>query len=276
MSDFKVGDIVVRKSYGEDIYFVITEINQNNGGNPTYTLRGLFTRIEADSSGTDLLKKNSRLVDETKKKFLQEANQTLAARNLSRKINGINRLQGRPGSILHLDSSKEFLDICVNHYKSYEINCQGHTVPESQQPSVVREMLEKYRPDILIVTGHDGLKKGDVDLNSMDSYRTSRYFVQSVIEARKYEPDKNKLCIFAGACQSYFEALIKAGANFASSPGRVLIDCLDPSIVCEKVAITDPRMIVTPWSVARLTKSGTKGIGGINTRGRLKPLTGSN
>jgi len=272
MSDFNVGDIVVRKSYGEDIYFVITEINQNNDGNPTYTLRGLLTRIEADSSGTDLLKKNPRLVDQDKKKFLQEANQALAARSLSRRLYGIKRLQGKPGSILHLDSSKEFLDICVNHYKHYEINCQGHTVSESQQPSIVREMLEKYRPDILIVTGHDGLKKGDVDLNSMDSYRTSRYFVQSVIEARKYEPDKNKLCIFAGACQSYFEAIIKAGANFASSPGRVLIDCLDPSIVCEKVATTDPRMIITPWSVARLTKSGTKGIGGINTRGRLKQL----
>ncbi len=33
-----------------------------------------------------------------------------------------------------------------------------------------------------------------------------------------------KFGYFAGACQSYFEALISAGANFASSPARILID----------------------------------------------------
>lgn len=271
MSDLNVGDIVVRKSYGKDIYFVITGINNNDNGNPTYTLRGLLTRIEADSSGIDLIKQNPRLVDKDKLNYIQKTQHSLAAQTFSRRLYGINRLPGKPGRILHIDSSKEFLEICINHYKSSKIECEGHTVAESQQPSVVRELLTDYKPDIVVLTGHDGLKKGNVDLDSLESYRTSRYFVQSVIEARKFEPDKNKLCIFAGACQSYFEAILKAGANFASSPGRVLIDCLDPSIVCEKVATTDPRMVITPWSVARLTKSGTKGIGGINTKGRLKP-----
>ena len=38
------------------------------------------------------------------------------------------------------------------------------------------------------------------------------------------ERNKNKLAIFAGACQSYYEEIMNAGANFASSPGRIFID----------------------------------------------------
>ncbi len=46
---------------------------------------------------------------------------------------------------------------------------------------------------------------------------------------------KKNTVIFAGACQSYFEAIISAGANFASSPARILIDFLDPIMVAEKL-----------------------------------------
>ena len=31
---------------------------------------------------------------------------------------------------------------------------------------------------------------------------------------------KKELAIFAGACQSYYEAIMAAGANFASSPRK--------------------------------------------------------
>ncbi len=33
----------------------------------------------------------------------------------------------------------------------------------------------------------------------------------------------DELVIFAGACQSHYEEIIKAGANFASSPHRILM-----------------------------------------------------
>ena len=39
------------------------------------------------------------------------------------------------------------------------------------------------------------------------NYRNSRYFAQTVKNARNTENNKN-LVIFAGACQSYYEALI--------------------------------------------------------------------
>lgn len=83
------------------------------------------------------------------------------------------------------------------------------------------------------------IKRGK-EFNNIYNYRNSKYFIQTVKEARRYDKEVNKnLVIFAGACQSYFEALISAGANFASSPARILIDFLDPLIVAEKVAITD-------------------------------------
>ena len=61
--------------------------------------------------------------------------------------------------------------------------------------------------------------------------RNSKYFVQAVLEARKLCPSSNRLAIFAGACQSFYEAIMEAGADFASSPGRILIDFIDPIIV---------------------------------------------
>jgi len=62
---------------------------------------------------------------------------------------------------------------------------------------------------------------------------------------------------------------MKSGANFASSPGRILIHCLDPAIVCERVALTSNTKYVIPEQAIRLTQSGSKGIGGIKTKGHL-------
>ena len=82
--------------------------------------------------------------------------------------------------------------------------------------------------------------KARYEYNDIYNYRNSRHFIETVKQARKFEKvSKKKLVIFAGACQSYFEALISAGANFASSPARILIDFLDPLIVAKNVAETE-------------------------------------
>ncbi|MCI9063484.1 MAG: hypothetical protein HFJ17_02625 [Clostridia bacterium] len=96
------------------------------------------------------------------------------------------------------------------------------------------------------------------------NYRNSRHFIETVKEARRYEKDQNKdLVIFAGACQSYFEALIMAGANFASSPARILIDILDPLIVAEKIATTDKVKYVTIHDIESELRDGKRGVSGI-------------
>ena len=102
------------------------------------------------------------------------------------------------------------------------------------------------------------------------NYRNSRHFIQTVKEARRYdEKHGKKLVIFAGACQSYFEALMDAGANFASSPGRILIDFIDPLIVAEKVAITEKYKYITIDDIEDELRDGKKGINGIGANGKM-------
>lgn len=82
------------------------------------------------------------------------------------------------------------------------------------------------------------IKKG-TGFNDIYNYRNSRYFIKTVNEARRWHKSGKELAIFAGACQSYYEAIIQAGANFASSPARIMIDFIDPLIVAERIATTE-------------------------------------
>lgn len=56
--------------------------------------------------------------------------------------------------------------------------------------------------------------KNGGNYNDIYNYRNSRYFINSVIEAKKAAgPDKD-IVIFAGACQSFFEAIMAARSKF--------------------------------------------------------------
>ena len=73
-----------------------------------------------------------------------------------------------------------------------------------------------------------------------------------------------------GACQSFYEAIIYAGADFASSPGRILIDFIDPLIVAQKIALTGENKFVSATEISEEIKEGAKGISGIGARGKSK------
>ena len=268
MCDLKVGDIVARKSYGGDIPFTIINIISDKREKPVYILRGLLHRIEADSHSDDLIKQNPRYAYLNKQRYFSKVKRQTLSRRFDRGLLPDYRLKGKPGTILHIDSSEDFLDKCLEYYSEAKLKPIGRLAPESEQPNMIRQLLEQYRPDIIVITGHDSLKKAG-DKYNVNSYSNSGYYIQSVKEARRFEPGYDKLCIFAGACQSYYERIMDSGANFASSPGRILINALDPALVAEKIAITDSKMVVRPEEIAQITVSGPKGIGGINTRGRF-------
>ncbi|MBO6243485.1 MAG: hypothetical protein J6O41_02820 [Clostridia bacterium] len=113
--------------------------------------------------------------------------------------------------------------------------------------------------------------KKKIEYNNIYNYRNSKYFVETVKEARRYETIYNKnIAIFAGACQSYYEAIIYAGANFASSPARILIDFLDPLIIAENIAYTDRYKYITIEDIKKELRDGKRGVGGIGTNGKMK------
>lgn len=269
MSTINIGDIVVRESHGQDIYFTVIDIQNKDSVRPVYILKGMFYRIAADAFEDDLIKKDYRNIRLDLQRDIIRAKRNTFRGSFVSRLFLLGRPRQRSGRILHIDSSEKFLNMCKDHYREAGLRSSGYLADESEQPNIIRRALMESKPDILVVTGHDGIKKNSTSMNSLDNYRNSKYFVECVKEARKYEPDYDKLCIFAGACQSYYEAIMDAGANFASSPGRININALDPAIVSEKVAITDERYFVTPQEIGRITISGSDGIGGIKTRGHL-------
>jgi len=103
----------------------------------------------------------------------------------------------------------------------------------------------------------------------MNAYKYSSKFVEAVKEARRFESSHQKLIVIAGACQSNYEELIKAGANFASSPKRINIHALDPAIVAAKMSLSDINNDINLKEIIENTKYGSNGIGGIITKGTM-------
>ena len=110
-----------------------------------------------------------------------------------------------------------------------------------------------------------------MQFNNIYNYRNSKYFIKAVEEARKQNIKKD-LVIFAGACQSYYEGLRMAGANFASSPARILIDFMDPLIVAEKIATTREEQFITIQDIEEELRDGQRGVSGIGAQGKKKIL----
>ena len=265
MSEIRKGDIVGRKSYNKDVYFKVSHIIEKTNGKIAI-LNGLVERIEADSPISDL----EIIPKEEIRNRLNNLNKSLEKRvNIEWKKRSNEKIVS--GKILHLDGDRKYSEKSYNYYKKVGLNAVVKNIPEYKQPRVVRRLLEIYNPDILVITGHDGMLKRGSRYNDIYNYRNSRYFIETVKEARKYDKEKQKnLVIFAGACQSYFEALISAGANFASSPARILIDFLDPLLVAEKIATTEKYKYITIDDIAYELRDGKDGVSGIGANGKLE------
>lgn len=278
MKKIKKGDIVARKSYGKDIIFYVKKIIKTVNGNVAI-LCGLAKRIEADSNLEDLEIIEKDIAKKRLEKVDEEINKRADEKAKRYKIGIISDEDARlrekiiTGKILHLDGDRSYSQKSYNYYRKLGLNAIVKNIPEYKQPKEVYRLLKIYNPDILIITGHDGMIKRGTNYNDIYNYRNSRHFINTVKEARRYDKENNKkTVIFAGACQSYFEAIMLAGANFASSPARILIDFLDPLVVAEKVATTEQYKYITIDDIARELRDGKKGVGGIGSNGKMKLL----
>lgn len=284
-----IGDTVVRKSYDKDITFKIIDIKEVDG-TIVYILKGISIRIIADSPETDLEPVNIEFIEEKEKILNSKVNEAIkkainTRSGISTKSNSIllprgNKNQkntqnkdlmfGRPGKILHIDGDKDYLETCLKVYKQLSLDAVGRAISEKDQPNHVVDLVKELKPDIVVLTGHDSVLKESNNYLDLNNYRNSKYYIDSVKALRNYNSSYDELVIFAGACQSCYECLLDAGANFASSPSRVLIHCLDPVFVCEKIAYTTIDSVVSITNIVENTITGIKGIGGLQTRGKYR------
>lgn len=281
MSFMNIGEYVVRKSYGKDIKFKIIDIN-NDDNEPVYILEGINFRVIADSLEDDLEEVEDSFVGDKDKIFNARVNETIRKAMIVRGRENKTNLKsqkaskdselffGRPGKILHIDGDSSYLDTCLKVYKQLKLDATGVAIPEKEQPKRVLDYVKETKPDIVVLTGHDGIIKGATNYLDLNNYRNSKYFIEAVQVLRNYNASYDELVIVAGACQSCYEEILDAGANFASSPNRVLIHCLDPVFVCEKIAYTEISEIVSIMDVIDNTITGMRGIGGLETRGKYR------
>ncbi len=246
---FQKGDLVTRKSYDNDIVFKIVDIDNEN-----YILKGVFVRLFADSPKEDLKIYSEKDDDD----FVPEID---SYRGLDR-----NEYFYLPGRILHIDGDSDYLDKCMKFYKKNRLKAFGIYSNGKELVPLIVDNLKKYNPDILVITGHDAYYRKK---RSDSNYKNTAKFIEAVKTARKYENSHEKLLIIAGACQSNYEELIKAGANFASSPKRINIHALDPAIVAACLAFSDKNKNIDLIKILDKTKYGSDGIGGIITKGTM-------
>ena len=251
---FKKGDLVTRKSHGNDIVFKIVDIADK------VTLKGVNVRLLVDALEEDLVKYDNKDIED-EEEFL---NRLETVPDLNR-----NDYFYLPGKILHIDSDSEYLKRCLDYYKKMDLWAMGINEKEDLVSSKIKDLLEEYKPNILVITGHDAYysKKGKMD--DLNAYKSSKYFVDAIRKAREYENSHEKLIIIAGACGSFYEELIRAGANFASSPKRINIHALDPAIVASKMSLADINKDIDLKEILDKTKYGKDGIGGIITKGTM-------
>lgn len=283
MPELAVGDLVIRRSHGGDIVFKVMGRENDEQGRVVYTLRGLHLRLLADAPPDDLERVDA---EHLKQEIIRNESvhndsmrRVMMRRSLEFEQREFNRAEPTkkyaffdvPGRVLHIDGDEDYLKMCLKTYGQLNIEAEGRYIEEDKQPDALLALLKEYRPDILVVTGHDALigggKKGFRDINN---YRTSKYFVRCAQIAREFQPSRDDLVIFAGACQSYFEALLAAGANFASSPTRIFIHAYDPVFIAEKVAFTPIGKTVDVNDAITASVTGAEGVGGVETRGKFR------
>lgn len=253
----KRGDLVTRKSYNHDTVFKITNIK-----NDIYYLKGIEVRLYADSNLNDLekyIEVNNEENNEKVKNDIQDEELQLDR----------GEYFYLPAKILHIDGDKDYLDKCLKYYKEKNVYAIGKKVVEEHIYESILPMLREYKPDIVIITGHDAYYSKKGNINDLKNYRNTANFIKAIKVARKYESSHDKLVIIAGACQSNYEELIKAGANFASSPKRINIHALDPAIIATTLALTERNKEIDLLELLDKTKYGHDGMGGIKSNGLM-------
>ena len=166
MKKFRKGDIVARISYNKDVLFEITKIIRTSNNKEIMILKGITKRIEADSPSADLEIVDKRIIYEQVEveekriasyieKYInaQKPNFSFISskfRFLNKEDRSIRKIE--TGRILHLDGDRRYSEKSMRYYRSLGLNAIVKNIPENRQALVVQNLLDRYQPDILIIT----------------------------------------------------------------------------------------------------------------------------
>ena len=149
LKKIKKGDIVARISYHKDVIFVVDLVIDNK----IAILTGITTRLKADSPVEDLEVINKKEIDNIYRNIDEK---------IDRKVNTKEILKGSflkrsdkiiyTGKILHLDGDRKYSEKSNLYYKKMGLKAIVKNIPESRQVNVANMLIDRYNPDILVVT----------------------------------------------------------------------------------------------------------------------------
>ena len=149
MKTIKKGDIVARKSYNKDVIFIVDLIIDNK----IAILTGVTTRLKADSPIDDLEIVDKKEIANIYKSIDEKINKKLS--NKERVRDGFFTRSDKviyTGRILHLDGDRKYSEKSSMYYKKMGLNAIVRNIAENRQANVVNSLIDRYKPDILVVT----------------------------------------------------------------------------------------------------------------------------
>lgn len=149
MKKIKKGDIVARISYHKDVIFVVDLVIDNK----IAILTGITTRLKADSPVEDLEVINKKEIDNIYRNIDEKIDKKVNAKETS-KGSFLKRSDKivYTGKILHLDGDRKYSEKSNLYYKKMGLKAIVKNIPESRQVNIANMLIDRYKPDILVVT----------------------------------------------------------------------------------------------------------------------------
>ena len=143
------GDIVARKSYNKDVIFMVDMVINNK----IAILTGVTTRLKADSPIGDVELMDKKEIIDIYKKIDEKIDKTISAKEITK--NSFLKRSDKiicTGRILHLDGDKRYSEKSKMYYQKMGLKAVVRNIPENRQANMISVLMDKYKPDILVVT----------------------------------------------------------------------------------------------------------------------------
>lgn len=149
LNNVKKGDLVVRKSHNKDITFIVDIIINNH----IAILNGITTRLQADSYLNDLVVLDKKEIKEVYDTINLNIDKKLSKMQISKdKELKRNNSVIYTGRILHLDGDRRYSEKSKIYYNKIGLKAIVKNISESRQASIVELLINRYNPDILVIT----------------------------------------------------------------------------------------------------------------------------